>query len=301
MKPLVFGLSGLTLLDEERAFFLEQQPHGFILFKRNCASKEQIIALTTSLKALFPYARIFIDQEGGRICRLNPPILTQKYPSAYELSNQESANQAVFDNFYAMMLELVSLGIDTNCAPVVDLFFEGPSDIIGDRSFGSDPVIVASLSLSTLNAIRDAGGVGVIKHIPGHGRATCDSHFELPIVKASLEELEATDFAAFRILAQNIEAPYAMTAHIIYEALDPKNPATLSKIVIDYIRKKIGFAGKIITDDISMKALSGSLSERTKGALAAGCDIVLHCNGNMEEMVEIAKSYDEYVASLGNG
>lgn len=306
MKPLVFGLSGLTLSEEERKFFQEQKPYGFILFTRNCDSKEQIIKLTTSLRNLFPDnkdLRIMIDQEGGRVARLKAPILSRNYPSASYFtrkSDDRIVKKEVFYNYYDMMEELVALGINTNCAPVVDLFFEDASDIIGDRSFGSNPEIVASLAGFVLNSMKVTGGAGIIKHIPGHGRATCDSHFELPVVKASLEELEETDFKVFSLISKNLDADLAMTAHIIYEALDPQNPATLSKIVIDYIRKKIGFSGKIITDDISMKALSGKLSERTKAAFEAGCDIVLHCNGNMEEMIEIARSYDEYAASLGD-
>lgn len=305
MKSLIFGLSGLTLSEEEREFFLANEPHGFILFSRNCETREQIIAVTSGLRSLFPGRkdlRIFIDQEGGRVTRIKPPIINKLYPAAKtfdEIENSKIAYLSVLQNYHELMEELMSLGIDSTCAPVVDLFFEGSDDIVGDRSFGSDPVKVSNLAKAALRGIEEVGGHGVIKHIPGHGRATCDSHLFLPIVRASLEELSATDFEAFRLIPLNSNR-YAMTAHIIYEALDPDNPATLSKKVIDYIRTNIKFIGKIMTDDISMKALigSGNLSQITKKALNAGCDLILHCNGNIDEMREVAYAYDEYMLSL---
>lgn len=305
MKSLIFGLSGLTLSEEEKDFFLTNEPHGFILFSRNCETREQIIELTASLRSLFPDRkdlRIFVDQEGGRVARIKPPIASKLYPSAKtfsEIENAKIAYLSVLNNYNELMEELISLGIDSTCAPVVDLFFEGSDDIVGDRSFGSDPVKVSHLAKAAVHGIEEVGGHAVIKHIPGHGRAKCDSHFLLPIVSSSLEELSATDFEAFRLIPSRIDS-YAMTAHIIYEALDPNNPATLSKTVIDYIRRDIRFFGKIMTDDISMKALSGSgnLSQITQKALNAGCDLILHCNGNMDEMREVAYAYDEYMLSL---
>jgi beta-glucosidase-like glycosyl hydrolase len=194
----------------------------------------------------------------------------------------------VYENYKNLTSELVGLGIGGTCSPVVDLSFEGAHDIIGDRSFGSDPNIVSSLVLSAIKGIRDAGGVEVIKHIPGHGRATCDSHFELPRIESALEELELSDFMAFKLIAQS--AQYAMTAHIIYRALDDNLPATLSSKVIKYIRNQISFKGMLMTDDISMQALSGDLAALSNKALEAGCDIVLHCNGIMSEMSAIAES-----------
>lgn len=301
MKPLIFGLEGISLSDKEKEFFKTHQPYGFILFKRNCETREQILSLTSQLRDLFPNreeVKIFIDQEGGRVARIKPPIASTEYPTASsfgKIENLEEAKNAVFNNYASLMRELVDLGINATCAPVVDLFFEDASDVIGDRSFGSDPARVAELAIASLEGIESAGGDGVIKHIPGHGRAMCDSHLDLPVVTNSLDELEATDFKAFRMMADT--ATYAMTAHIIYQALDKENPATLSKIVIDYIRHEIGFLGSIMTDDLSMKALKMTLSESTKLALNAGCNLILHCNGNMEEMKEIANSCDEYYAS----
>ncbi len=290
MKPIIFGLAGTILLEEERTFFQTHQPYGFILFKRNCESRQQIIDLVNDLKTISP--KIFIDQEGGRVARIKPPIGNKLYPPAAEFGalvgtkGIEFAQDAVRENYRELMSDLLELGINVTCAPVLDVHFEGAHDVIGDRAFSNDPSIVSALSIATLQGLRSAGGDGVIKHIPGHGRSACDSHLDLPIVDAPLSELEATDFAAFKPLA-NI-ATYAMTAHIIYTALDPDLPATLSKTVIDYIRNEIGFTGKLMTDDLSMKALKGSFTELTKQSLAAGCDLILHCNGNMEEMIEIA-------------
>lgn len=290
MKPIIFGLAGTILSEEERVFFQKHQPYGFILFKRNCESREQIIDLVTDLKTISP--KIFIDQEGGRVARIKPPISNKLYPPAAEFGALVSTNgiafaqEAVRENYRDLMSDLLELGINITCAPVVDVHFEGAHDVIGDRAFSNDPSIVSALSIATLEGLRAAGGDGVIKHIPGHGRSSCDSHLDLPIVDAPLSELEATDFAAFKPLS-NI-ATYAMTAHIIYNALDPDLPATLSKTVIDYIRNEIGFTGKLMTDDLSMKALKGSFTELTQQSLEAGCDLILHCNGKMEEMIEIA-------------
>jgi beta-N-acetylhexosaminidase len=295
MKPIIFGLSGPALLDQEREFFLKQQPYGFIIFKRNIESKEQIQTLTKSLHDLFPERRveIFIDQEGGRVARVKPPITSKEYPPAAYFGQMELAKGLVETqvNYKGLMLELHSLGITATCAPVADLLFDGADKVIGDRSFGSDPAIVASLCKAALKGIKDSGGSGVIKHIPGHGRASCDSHMQLPIVDTSLEELEKTDFRVFQLLSR--DAKYAMTAHVVYKALDPLLPATLSKTIIDYIRHKIGFTGTLMTDDMSMKALDGDLSTLSSNALSAGCDLVLHCNGNMDEMKSVAKGVDD--------
>lgn len=293
-KPVVFGLSGLEITPEERELFLATQPFGFILFKRNCASREQIIALTSSLKALFPKRRveIMIDQEGGRVSRIRLPIAAREYPApayfanAYDKEGAADARQALHDNYQALMNELISFGVTMTCAPLADLLFDGGDSVIGDRSFGNDPVVVTELCMAVLEALRSAGSEGVIKHIPGHGRATCDSHKELPTVYTTLEELEMTDFLPFKLLAPH--ARFAMTAHVRFMALDKEQPVTLSKPAIDYIRNEIGFKGLLMTDDMSMKALKGDIGSLSKQALDAGCDLILHCNGDMYEMNRIA-------------
>jgi len=295
MKPIIFGIQGTSLSDDEISFFTNHRPYGFILFSRNCASKDQILALTESIGNLFSNRKvpIFIDQEGGRVARIRPPIASKEYPPAkvFGLLAQgeglETAKIATYHNYYDLMTELLSLGITATCAPVADLCFEGADLIIGDRSFGSGSYLVSELCEAALKGIENAGGQGVIKHIPGHGRASCDSHKALPRVDSSIAELELTDFRVFQLLANR--AKIAMTAHIVYSALDDK-PATLSKIVIDYIRTKIGFTGILMTDDLSMKALNGDLGDLAITALASGCDIVLHCNGDMAEMVKIASA-----------
>lgn len=295
MKPIIFGLSGPVLLPEEKELFLKEQPYGFIIFKRNVESGEQIQQLTKSLHDLFPdrEVEIFVDQEGGRVARIKPPIASKEYPPAAHFGQMGLAEglAEVRTNYKSLMLELRSLGITATCAPVADLLFDGADKVIGDRSFGSDPKVVANLCKAALQGITDSGGNGVIKHIPGHGRASLDSHYALPVVNTALEELEQTDFRAFQLLAP--DAKYAMTAHVVYEALDPELPATLSKIVVDYIRQKIGFTGTLMTDDMSMKALSGDLSTLSSKALNAGCDLVLHCNGNMEEMKAIVRGVND--------
>ncbi len=290
MKPIIFGLAGTVLSEKERVFFETHQPYGFILFKRNCESRDQIARLVEDLKTISD--KIFIDQEGGRVARIKPPINNKLYPPAAGfgvLASSEGltiAENVVRENYSQLMSDLLELGINITCAPVVDVHFEGAHDVIGDRSFSNDPAIVSALSIATLEGLRQAGGDGVIKHIPGHGRSMCDSHLDLPIVTASLAELEKIDFAAFKPLSTI--ATYAMTAHIIYTALDAELPATLSKTVIDYIRNEIGFTGMLMTDDLSMKALKGDFAYLTKTSLEAGCDLVLHCNGDMEEMIQIA-------------
>jgi len=295
MKPIIFGLTGTALSEEERVFFESHKPYGFILFKRNLESREQIISLIKDLKTIAP--KIFIDQEGGRVARIKPPINDKLYPPVAEFGalalseSLEVAEDAVRDNYRQLMADLLELGINITCTPVVDLHFAGAHNVIGDRSFSSDPKIVSALSIATLEGLRQGGGDGVIKHIPGHGRSSCDSHLDLPIVTASLEELEQTDFAAFKPLSKL--ATYAMTAHILYTALDPDLPATLSKTVIAYIRNEIGFTGTLMTDDLSMKALKGDFAYLTRTSLEAGCDLVLHCNGNMEEMIQIAGAISE--------
>jgi len=287
VSPVIYGLQGLELSESERLFFTLANPFGYILFKRNIDTPQQLKALVASLKSLNKHAKveILIDQEGGRVARLKPPHFGA-YPSMEELiTNTTDPKQAIEDNFLKLGLELATYGITINCAPVLDLRIEGADDIIGDRSFGSDPFVVASLAQAAITGLARAHVGSIIKHIPGHGRALVDSHLHLPIVKESLEVLAATDFAAFKLVAPY--AKYAMTAHITYEAIDPDAPATLSKKVISYIREVIGFKGIIMTDDLSMKALDSSFRDRVHKSLRAGCNLILHCNGNMAEMQEI--------------
>lgn len=280
-KPVIFGCSTTSLTDEEVSFFKEQQPFGFILFARNIENRDQVKALTEQLRACVNHdsAAILIDQEGGRVARLKAPEW-QDHPACGSLCTEQEA----YGQGYEIGKMLAELGINVDCAPMLDVRQAGAHDIVGDRAFSEDPELVAKMGLAMANGLIDAEVQPIIKHIPGHGRAMCDSHLDLPRVSASLDELEV-DFLPFKKLAH---LPFAMTAHIIYEAIDAENCATQSKNVIDVIRGEIGFKGLIMTDDLSMKALSGSFAERTKRSLEAGCDLILHCNGNMSEMREIA-------------
>jgi beta-N-acetylhexosaminidase len=282
----IFGISSTTLTAEEVNFFQTVRPYGYILFARNITDGPQLSALVKSIRDISPdyNAHVFIDQEGGRVARLKAPNFNS-YPSMKTLvdgANSElEAFSSIEENFFKLGSELMHYGIDCDCAPVVDIVVDGAHDIIGDRSFGSDP-------------IKRAGVDGVIKHIPGHGRALVDSHLDLPVVNEPLDVLEKTDFAAFKLLANS--APYAMTAHVVYTSLDPEQPATLSSTVIDYIRNVIGFKGLLMTDDLSMKALAGTMTELTIASYNAGCDLILHCNGNMDEMQEISGNLQHFEA-----
>jgi beta-N-acetylhexosaminidase len=299
MKNIIFGISGKALTDKEIELIRSGNPHGVILFSRNCENKEQVSSLTGHIKSLSPDTKIFIDQEGGRVQRIKPPINDRKYPNMEYFGNiydkdKASGLKAVEENFYDLMSELKDWGIDVTCAPVADLRIKGAHDIIGDRSFGYDPDKVVALCKAALQGIHRAGGEGVIKHIPGHGRAFADSHAELPKVDASLEELEQTDFAVFKALAKS--CAYAMTAHVVYTALDPNLPATLSPIVVQYIRDKIGFSGIIMTDALEMEALSGTtMTERAKASMEAGCDIALYCTSQMAEVENILVALGEMI------
>lgn len=289
VSPVIFGFSSTELNPAEIEFFRKVRPFGYILFSRNIAGSEQVKHLNAQLRALDAsyQPQILVDQEGGRVARLRPPFFDD-YPSMESLVPQ--GHKAIEENFHRLGSELREHGFTVNCAPVLDLKFEYADKIIGDRSFGDDPIEVAKCAKFALKGLNSAGIEGVIKHIPGHGRALVDSHLKLPIVDTSLEELDATDFKAFKEIAA--DAKYAMTAHIIYSSLDPQLPATLSPKVIAYIRNEINFKGLIMTDDLSMEALSGSFAQRTKLALSAGCDLILHCNGKMAEMLEIAEALE---------
>jgi beta-N-acetylhexosaminidase len=291
MLPIIFGFAGVELTDNERALFREADPAGFILFKRNCDNPDQLRALTDSLREMSGRADvpILIDQEGGRIARLGPPHWPafpngESFGRLYETA-PISALEAARVNALALAVMLRGLGINVDCLPVLDVPSPECHDVIGDRAYGTEPMRVAALGDATLRGLREGGVVGIVKHIPGHGRATADSHQELPVVSASREELEA-DFAPFRKLNK---APMAMTAHVRYTALDPERCASVSPIVIgEVIRGDIGFDGFLMADDLGMKALGGSLAQRARDVLAAGCDVALHCSGEFAEMAEIA-------------
>ncbi|MBF0323661.1 MAG: beta-N-acetylhexosaminidase [Alphaproteobacteria bacterium] len=287
----ILGCAGPVLTDEERRFFAATNPLGFILFARNIQSPDQVRALVADLRASVGRADapVLIDQEGGRVQRLRPPHW-RAAPTGMAFANladpAEAARLARL-NFRLIGAELADLGIDVDCAPVLDVPVPGAHDVIGDRAYGTDPARIVALGRAVCDGLLDEGVLPVIKHIPGHGRALVDSHLDLPVVTASMAELEATDFAPFKALA---DQPWAMTAHVVYTAIDESAPATLSaKVIGEIIRGIIEFHGVLISDDLSMKALGGSFGERTIRALDAGCDLVLHCNGDMDEMAEIAQ------------
>jgi len=292
MLPAIFGLEGLTLSEVERAFFREADAAGYILFARNVDNREQLRALTDELRALHGRERLLIciDQEGGKVARMKPPEWPS-YPAgeAFDLLYDRapaSAIEAARANAEALGLDLAEAGISVDCHPVLDVRRPAAHDVIGDRALGSEPVRVAALGRAVLDGLSRAGIVGCIKHMPGHGRAMADSHEELPRVAASEAELEE-DIEPFRSLAA---APVGMTAHVLYTAWDRDNPATLSPFVIgEVIRKRIGFTGLLLSDDLDMKALPGSVPERAERAIAAGCDIALNCWARMDDMEAIAE------------
>ena len=300
MLPAIFGLQGLQLTDNECDFFRASQPMGFILFGRNIESKRQVAALTASLRETLGRDNlpILIDQEGGRVARLTAPEWPSFPPAACFATAWEQDPQAAIRatelNYEALGLELAALGISVDCAPVLDIPQPGAHDIIGDRAFGSDPATVARLGRAALDGLARAGVVGVIKHIPGHGRAMADSHHDLPRVTADDAAL-ALDLAPFTALA---DAPMAMTAHILYEAWDAEHCATLSKTIIrSIIRERIGFSGLLMSDDLDMKALRGSVPELALAALNAGCDVALNCWGKMSDMQGMAELLPEATVS----
>lgn len=296
-QPIILGCSGDYLRNEEMAFFHEQQPYGFILFKRNIKNRQQVASLVASLKSCVNHAHvpILIDQEGGRVARLRQPEW-KEYPRAASFLEEAGydivhAKDAVYRSYRDMAAMLSPLGINVNCAPVADISIAGAHDIIGDRAFGSTVSDIVLLADAAARGLSDGGITPIMKHIPGHGRALVDSHESLPVVTTDLKTLEKQDFAIFKQLTERGNNGWAMTAHIVYQAIDPTQPATLSKKVIGMIRDELGFDGVIISDDLSMHALSGSFAERAKHALAAGCDLLLHCNGDMEEMKQVVGSH----------
>jgi beta-N-acetylhexosaminidase len=293
MAPRAFisGCAGTSLSDHEIRFFAEAEPWGFILFKRNCDSPDQIRRLTASLRdSVGRNAPILIDQEGGRVQRLAEPHWPA-YPAARvfgELYTRDAdkARRAAYLGAELIAQDLLAVGIDVDCIPCLDVPVEGAHDVIGRRAYALWPDVVADLGRSATEGLMAGGVLPVMKHIPGHGRAGVDSHLALPIVDTDAETLSRIDFAPFKALN---DLPMAMTAHVVYQALDPDHPATLSPTIIrDVVRQAIGFSGCLITDDLSMKALSGAVADKASAALAAGADIALHCNGDLAEMRELA-------------
>jgi beta-N-acetylhexosaminidase len=296
-RAAIYGLQGLELTADERAFFRDADPWGFILFARNVDTAKQVARLTMSLRdCVGRDAPILIDQEGGRVARLKPPTWRKAPPAQVFgdlfLRDPEAGIEATTINHRLLAHELRAVGVDVDCAPVLDLRIPGADAIIGDRAFGETPEPIATLGRAAMDGLMAGGVAPIIKHIPGHGRAEADSHLELPRVETEHGALSETDFAPFKSLA---DAPMAMTAHIVYSDIDPDNPATTSPdMVSKIIRTEIGFDGLLMTDDLSMKALSGSFRDRTERSLAAGCDLLLHCNGDRKEMQQIAESTPEF-------
>ena len=299
MQAAIYGFAGPELTGDEVAFFRDSDPAGFILFKRNCKSAQQLLRLTNSLRDLTGRddVPILIDQEGGRVARLKPPEWPA-FPAAEKFANlfrvaPSSAIEAVRSNARALGLMLRQVGVNVNALPLLDVRQEGASDIIGDRALGSEPMQVAALGRAVLDGLASAGIVGIIKHIPGHGRALVDSHHELPVVTASAEELDV-DLEPFERLAS---APMGMMAHVVYTAWDAGRPASQSPVVIEQIvRERIGFDGFLMSDDSNMNALTGSQAERAATCVAAGCDVALPCNGVLADNIEIAKQLGEITA-----
>lgn len=295
MIPAIFGLAGHRLTDDERAFFRDSDPAGYILFGRNIENRGQLRKLTDELRDLDGRANlpILIDQEGGRVARMKSPEWPD-FPSGaafdalYERA-PASAIEAARLNAMALASMLSEVGITVDCLPLLDVRQPGASDIIGDRALGSEPMRVAALGRAILSGLQDGGVVGIVKHIPGHGRALLDSHKELPVVTALDRDLQ-TDLAPFAALR---DAAMAMTCHVVFTAWDPDRPATLSPVIIDsVIRQRIGFHGLLMSDDLDMEALSGDVPSRAVAAVAAGCDIALNCWGKMDDMIGIAKGLD---------
>lgn len=296
-KAFTAGCLGLSLTADEIAFYRDERPWGFILFLRNIDNPGQVQDLCASMRNAVgnPDAPILIDQEGGRVQRFRPPHWA-KYPPAGKLAeiyrtNPEKGERAVWLQSRLLAFDLLKLGVTINCLPVLDVLIPSAHDAIGDRSYGQDPKMVTKLGRAACDGLLAGGVMPVIKHMPGQGRSRLDSHLELPVVEATLAELEATDFVPFKALS---DISMAMTAHIVYQDIDPNNPATTSSTLISQIiRKKIGFDGLLMSDDVSMNALSGDCGQRCKAVFGAGCDIVLHCNGKMDEMRLVAANSPE--------
>jgi beta-N-acetylhexosaminidase len=289
-RALILGCAGKSLSAEEAAFFRDVQPWGFILFKRNIGAPDEVRRLTSALRDCVGSDRapILIDQEGGRVQRMGPPHWPA-YPAGGRYGRLNGSAAAIARLGARLMAhDLAEVGINVDCAPVLDVPAPGSHDIIGDRAYGTDPDAVAEIGRAVAEGLMAGGVLPVMKHMPGHGRATCDSHHGLPVVEASRGSLQAQDFRPFRALA---DLPMAMSAHVVFTAIDPERPATQSPEVIRaVIRGAIGFEGLLMTDDLSMHALTGSFRDRTEAAFAAGIDVGLHCNGVMDEMRAVAEA-----------
>jgi beta-N-acetylhexosaminidase len=290
ISAFICGVEGVQLTGSEREFLSTHRPFGVILFARNCERPDQVKALVDDIKQALnhPLAVILIDQEGGRVARLKPPHW-RAYPPAARFAafdDAAAAERLTYLNARLIAHDLSALGINVNCAPLADIPVTGSHDIIGDRAFGTTVSQVTRLARAQANGLHDGGVISILKHIPGHGRARADSHVALPVVETSKPKLEVTDFAPFKALN---DLPMAMTAHVLYSAIDAERVATLSPTMIRLIREEIGFDGVLMSDDLSMKALSGTIGDLARGVWQAGCDIVLHCNGNMDEMQAISE------------
>ncbi|MDI3559784.1 beta-N-acetylhexosaminidase [Bradyrhizobium sp. Arg816] len=291
-RAFITGVSGTELTAAEREFIRAERPWGFILFKRNVATPAQVAALVAELRSVADAADapVLIDQEGGRVQRLGPPHWPVYPPGAIfsTLYDADSVLGLAAARLSARLIasDLTDLGITVDCLPLADVPVPGADGVIGNRAYGTEPGKVAAIARAVTEGLEQGGVLPVLKHIPGHGRATADTHFKLPTVDAPRDELDRTDFAAFKPLA---DLPMAMTAHVVFSAVDPAHPATTSATMItQVIRGVIGFQGLLMSDDVSMNALSGNIAERTRAIFAAGCDMALHCNGNIEEMREVA-------------
>src|ERR1700737_1510511 len=296
-RAFITGVSGLALNDAEREFIRVERPWGFILFRRNIETPDQVSRLAQELRDVTGRADapILIDQEGGRVQRLGPPHWPVYPPGAvfgalYDLDPALGLSAARL-SARLIAADLIETGVTVDCLPLADVPVAGADAVIGNRAYGTEPAKVAAIARAVTEGLAQGGILPVLKHIPGHGRATADTHFRLPEVETSRAELERTDFAAFGPLA---DLPMAMTAHVVFSALDPAHPATTSATIIEQvIRGVIGFQGLLMSDDVSMNALSGSIAERTRAILAAGCDMVLHCNGELDEMREVVRETPE--------
>lgn len=286
---MILGCAGTELGRDEAAFFADADPWGFILFRRNVESPDQVRRLTDALRAAVGReAPILIDQEGGRVQRMGPPHW-QRYPpgEAYLKATNDplAARELARLGARLMAHDLKAVGVNVDCVPVLDVPVPGAHDIIGDRAYGRDPATVAQLGRAAAEGLLAGGVLPVVKHMPGHGRAFADSHKELPTVHADFDTLDAWDFAPFKALS---DMPIAMSAHVVFTAIDPKRPATTSKKAVKLMREHLGFQGLLLSDDLVMNALSGTLTERAEAALKAGCDAVVHWNGDMSEMKQVA-------------
>ncbi len=292
-KAFISGCKGLTITAEEKAFFAGERPWGFILFGRNIGEPDQISDLAASLRDSIgnPDAPVLIDQEGGRVQRIKPPIV-QQYPNGAAIGeiyrrDREQGLRAAWLMSRLHAFDLMRLGITVDCLPVLDVPIEGSSDVIGNRAYGYDPKAVAEIGAAASAGLKAGGMLPVMKHMPGHGRAFVDSHHKLPVVDVAFDELAKSDFLPFVAMKDEL---MAMSAHIVFTAIDPENPATTSpKVVREVIREHIGFDGLLMSDDVSMNALTGDIEQRARGIVAAGLDLVLHCHGIMDEMLQVAR------------